>query len=547
MENLFYKIRKNVVIRALLISAVFCGIYFLWLSHLGPIVTAKLKTIDTLYIAKHKIMPRNEALEDIVVFKIDDESFRKMKVRWPWPRGIIASVVDKLSSYDPALICIDSVYLGKSSDKNQDIALCEAMQKAGNVYIASYFGNDGVYVTPYQPIADSAKAFGFINKPRDADGAIRRMRPFLCSASGEIVDYSLPMKTAAHFIKTPVENIAEKMELFRDNTTHIYFFDRIDGFKTMPIWRIFDKDYDMTMLKDKIVLVGVTSKLFHDICRTPLGLMPGVIILANETVGVIEHSFFRHVSRTANILIVFIFVFLAVFCAIKLSITTSLIISVAEIAVFYTTALALFMFNIITDAFSVIFSVAFVSMGIYVSEYITLIAENILLRKEAASDGLTKLYVYRYFEVFLKKNFRKALDAHRRLALTIYDIDHFKEINDNHGHVFGNTVLETIAKILKDNSRMNDLVARYGGEEFCVLAKDMKDHDVLRYAERIRDKVKRYKFKTPNGKIITVTISGGIATIGRCKLKNFTDLIKAADIALYKSKTSGRDKISCYR
>jgi diguanylate cyclase (GGDEF)-like protein len=175
-----------------------------------------------------------------------------------------------------------------------------------------------------------------------------------------------------------------------------------------------------------------------------------------------------------------------------------------------------------------------------------LIVENIVLRKEAVTDGLTGLYLYRYFELQLRRELESAFHIHKNLALVIYDIDHFKKINDTYGHEFGNIILKSIAKSLKDHSRKNNIIARYGGEEFCIIVPGMKRDHAIKYAERLRNLVSFLEFKTDKGEIVKVKMSAGIVTIEDAASNVVTDFIKSADIALYKSKNDGRDRITVF-
>jgi diguanylate cyclase (GGDEF)-like protein len=169
-----------------------------------------------------------------------------------------------------------------------------------------------------------------------------------------------------------------------------------------------------------------------------------------------------------------------------------------------------------------------------------------MLKKESITDGLTRLYGYKYFELSLKLHVKKALQGGKVFALEMYDIDHFKSINDTYGHEFGNVVLKAVAKILADNSRKSDTVARFGGEEFCVLIPGVKRENVFKHAERIRNNVKEMEFTTGKGQKVRVTISGGIVSTEDYISENHLAVLRAADAALYRSKETGRDKVSIF-
>jgi len=161
------------------------------------------------------------------------------------------------------------------------------------------------------------------------------------------------------------------------------------------------------------------------------------------------------------------------------------------------------------------------------------------------TDGLTKLYNNRYFKDIFEKEFERVKRFKKNLSLILVDIDHFKSINDNYGHLQGDSVLMEIGYILKQSVRKVDIVARYGGEEFAVLAIDTDIDNTCTLAEKIRKQIEFHSFKTENHPL-KVTISLGVASISK-DVSNYLDLIKRADNSLYKAKEGGRNRVCVYR
>lgn len=121
----------------------------------------------------------------------------------------------------------------------------------------------------------------------------------------------------------------------------------------------------------------------------------------------------------------------------------------------------------------------------------------------------------------------------------MFDIDYFKEVNDNYGHTVGDQVLERIGEIVQRETRDVDLAGRYGGEEFCVVMPQTDLEGAERLAQRIREAIKSETFRG-NGETFTVTCSFGIASLEEIILDPEA-LLKAADDALYEAKNSGRN------
>ena len=537
---------KDKRIQVIIISVLLCIVYASWLAPLKPISIANLKIRDLYFDLSSRIIPLPKAGNDIVLVTIDDESLRRVSIQWPWPRSLIADIINKISLSSPRLISADFVFAGKSIVPAEDLALITAFKNAGNVLGAAYFGSDGKYVIPDESIALSLADFGFVNKPRDADNAVRRMRPFFISPAGDVIDYSLSLKTASRVLNMPAGNLAMSLPLSKDGTAYIKFFGKTDRLNSIPAWKIIEGTKDIPSLKNKTVFLGVTSESFHDTYNTPLGLMPGVAIDLNETLTYIDRNFFRYAANSMNFAIIFLFVIIAVAGGLRLRVIAGTIFSLILIVASFFFGLFLFLRHIITDSFGPIFLIIASTIILHGTKSVLLVLENIVLRQEAITDGLTGLFLYRYFELQLKRELKDAASGRKNLALVIYDIDRFKNINDTYGHEFGNVILRSISKSLKDHSRKNNIIARYGGEEFCIIVTGMDKAHAIKYAERLRNLVALSEFKTGKGETIKITMSGGIVIIEDAPSTDPSDFVKAADCALYRSKNSGRDRISVF-
>jgi two-component system cell cycle response regulator len=161
------------------------------------------------------------------------------------------------------------------------------------------------------------------------------------------------------------------------------------------------------------------------------------------------------------------------------------------------------------------------------------------------TDPLTQVFNRGYLNENLPKAFKRAVRYHQRLAIVICDIDHFKQINDAHGHQAGDTVLKSFVTALNDSLRKDlDWMARYGGEEFIFVLPETDLSGAMAAAERFRSRIAG--LVTPvDDKDIAITASFGIAAIDQEGDKSdlvTDDLIKAADRCLYQAKEQGRNK-----
>jgi diguanylate cyclase (GGDEF)-like protein len=155
-------------------------------------------------------------------------------------------------------------------------------------------------------------------------------------------------------------------------------------------------------------------------------------------------------------------------------------------------------------------------------------------------DGLTGIYNRRYFEMQIATEIERASRYDGRLAIIMIDIDHFKRLNDEFGHLLGDEVLRQVSGVFGQQLRKVDVVCRYGGEEFAILVPQTSGGNAMEVAEKLRRMVETYRFP---GVPVKVSISAGVAefpTNGRSR----DELVAAADAALYASKESGRNRVS---
>src|SRR5262249_13235854 len=129
------------------------------------------------------------------------------------------------------------------------------------------------------------------------------------------------------------------------------------------------------------------------------------------------------------------------------------------------------------------------------------------------------------------------------LAVALLDLDRFKQINDTHGHLLGDEVLRAIADTMTGVLREYDLAGRFGGEEFVMLLPQTRATDAFRIAERVRAHIARLPIVTPTGERVQVTASIGVAALDAGSSRELTELLAAADAALYRAKASGRDQV----
>jgi diguanylate cyclase (GGDEF)-like protein len=162
--------------------------------------------------------------------------------------------------------------------------------------------------------------------------------------------------------------------------------------------------------------------------------------------------------------------------------------------------------------------------------------------ESALRDGLTRAFNKKYFLDRMESEFRFAKRHRVPLSLILFDIDHFKRINDAHGHLAGDYVLSNLSKRVHDSIRNEDVFARYGGEEFVVICRAVEIEHAIMFADRLRRSIETTEFRYDQ-RLIPVTVSLGVAALPHEHIHEPLGLISAADAALYAAKRMGRNRV----
>lgn len=164
------------------------------------------------------------------------------------------------------------------------------------------------------------------------------------------------------------------------------------------------------------------------------------------------------------------------------------------------------------------------------------------LQSQSIRDPLTTLFNRRFMEESLEQEIHRCARAQHGLGIIMSDIDHFKKFNDDYGHDAGDLVLIEYANILKSHFRSSDVICRYGGEEFIIITPDIDKELLLKRAEMLCQKVGTLELLYQNKKLPPITASFGVAYLNNIFIEK-SEIIKAADIAMYQAKNNGRNQV----
>lgn len=167
--------------------------------------------------------------------------------------------------------------------------------------------------------------------------------------------------------------------------------------------------------------------------------------------------------------------------------------------------------------------------------------KNTRLEELSRTDELTGLCNRRYFMEQLRMEFLRAKRYALPLVFAMADVDHFKAVNDNYGHLVGDQALVNVADALAQTVRVHDIVGRYGGEEFCIVMPHTNFAGGSQAAERCRLRVQESGLRVDSGDVLKVTVSLGVVCLLGGNIETVEELIRIADEALYEAKDRGRN------
>jgi len=163
----------------------------------------------------------------------------------------------------------------------------------------------------------------------------------------------------------------------------------------------------------------------------------------------------------------------------------------------------------------------------------------------AMIDGLTGVFNRRYFDLALRKEFKRAIRYNKTFSIVNIYIDDFKKLNDTMGHLYGDVVLKKFAEFLKNSCRGEDIVCRYGGAEFMVILPEINKNQAYSFLERLKRHLKDITFSKIKNEFSSLTFSAGIANFPEHST-TIIDLLESVDKALFIAKSFGKDRIVIY-
>ncbi|MFZ5802536.1 MAG: diguanylate cyclase [Candidatus Omnitrophota bacterium] len=560
-----------------LIQLLLCGLFIL--LHLILLSTGKLSRVEYLFLdAFVRQRPPVEAHSGVQLIEIGEDSLQAIG-RWPWPWVYFAQIVEILGEWGARAVAFDFVF-PEPSNRDDEVALENALKKWDIVYLPVFFETRPekkfwVHSLPIILDADpdrkgwrrnlpgieaAAKGIGHLNADADMDGVFRRIRPFL--GAGADVYPHLALKLAMD--DRPSSSRPQETFSLPLGSDGAYFVNWpgswSHGFSKVPFADVVRSSQAMKQglptivepseFRDKICLIGLTAKAQGTFKVTAVdAAYPLLGILAATLENIRSGRHIIPVPLVWNVIGMALLGCLISVVFVSLRPVASFVIGLAASFAWLIGVYLLFRFTgIWIFALQPVLLVTCLFLFSTIYGHVVTGREKARLFDLATRDGLTGLFVIRYFREILNQTVEACRKSGEPLCVMLIDLDNFKGINDTYGHAAGDMVLKKAAQLIQGKLRQRrpfqeaDCIGRYGGEEFIIMLRKTKLADAAtKAAERVRSEIAGMDFEW-EGKKLPVTISIGVSQLREGE--RVPDLmVRRADEALYQAKRTGKNRV----
>lgn len=480
--------RNEESLKAIFLLIAFACILYTILQYFGFLGAPALRLNDFFSNISRTQKALPEEIKDIVVIAVDADSLKRADLRWPWSRRRFAEVLKTVNAGGPKAVFFDHAFLGKS-DEEADSLFAEEIKRSGKVILAGYMENDE-YVQPLDILALASAGIGLVNKGilNSQDLRVREVRlVFDISRAGRKYDYGAEVKTLA--MARGASSIDIRYEtgrvIFPDGfsipvseygTLPINYLAAPGDFNTVSVSRFFDSStpLDSSLFKDKIVLMGATADIIHDIHPTPLGKIPGIYINANCLLMFLSGKFLKVMPYWPERFILLALSIAIGLISLRLKVVYSFLVSSALLLILSLGDVFLRVrYNFSMDIFSLIFLGLISYLTVEAYKYITLVIQSEKIKQQAIIDPATNLYTQRYFQLSVEPILDKANKKRTHLFCLIY-INEYQYLEEKYYRSLPR-LIKMLAGAINSYADKKSLLAYYGEGAFslCLWGADM--------------------------------------------------------------------------
>ncbi|MFA5337387.1 MAG: HD domain-containing phosphohydrolase [Candidatus Omnitrophota bacterium] len=468
----------------------------------------------------------------IVLVAIDDYSFKEIGQSWPIRRSLYAKALNVLNGQNAKVVGFDLIFEGESPLKEDDEAFAAAIKDFKGKIILGYFWDKSGLHLPRKEFLQYA-AYGFINSINDFDGIERKCISYVKFDDFSDVSFAIKIASAyKNYSQELIKNIVSGqktslLDLQEEGIKEQYIFNvnyliKPSDIKTISLYDLINENFPAGLFKDKIVLIGPTLGIAHDIHRTPLGVMPGVFIHINVIADIMEAKLARPVSIIIPLLLVAAILVTALY---MLSSFTFL----RGIFLYFGIVLGMFWLNVAVKSFGwhlplgsiVVCSLVFVALGSFYN-YAISVAFLMQIKNKLIRDPLTNLFNIRYFSERLHLDSKGIF--HKRKYLIVLFLDGYKAYSKAQNF---EQLKNTWSRISGSLFSVSNLWARYADD--IVVGLTRKSPDLTYIKEALNEIVSEKGIKV---KMAAANISVD------------TDILKASEFLISEIHKSSDDVIS---
>ncbi|MBN2119826.1 MAG: CHASE2 domain-containing protein [Candidatus Omnitrophica bacterium] len=530
-------------------------IFFIWYTFfsLGAFENLRFKAADVFTNHAHYFYRIPQRPEDIVIVAIDSISLSKVSLKWPWRRSIFAELIEKIARDKPKVTGFDFVFSGPSETNEDDAVFSQALKKLPLSVLASYWYTRDRKSLPLEEFRESVTAVGFVNKPQDSDEVVRNIRTFIAGPDG--LEFSFDVKLVALSLGVKLKDIRlddgriviNKEFSIPSSPSGItkldYLFSPQD-FEIVPVHQVLNGDTPPDFFKNKIVLVGATAKIIHDNHLTPLGDLPGVIILANSLSMILNKAYIRQVPVCLNYLLLFALSFLILAVNRSYSFLKNSLATIIILASLFLVLLHLRFKGFQFDYFTLFFLciAGYFISNIYKYTYLIFIGGR--LKNLAVTDPFTGFYTFRYFSLQLDEALR---DRRRDMSLAAIGVLGYTNLTKQYSYEEMNSFLKTFSRFLEVNLRreLKDIILTSISEGVFLAAIFRRNREKVKASiERIIRQAKDIKFKLADS-ALSLSLRASIVFILPSDNVSAQSVISLADSSLKEIISEAKTPLVC--
>lgn len=425
------------------------------------------------FITSHSFWLFSEPPEEadrITIVAIDEESRKRLNLKWPWKRGVTAGLINNIKSHSPKVIGLDIIFSGES-EEGEDGKLAGAIASHPGV-ILGYILNPDSREKPLKEFIDAAASMGFVNKPFKM-GVLDRTRTHYVNPNGE-VELSLDIEILRNYlgIERGAITVNEKglslgNRLFipsQNGVAQLNYLIHPSMFRIVPAYLVLENKVDPSYFKDKIVLVGATDPMIHDEFITPMGVFPGVTIIGNSLTMFLSGRFVHTLPVWIEYVLIFsIGLFILLIGSSKIRLSYYFILATVIMTLTYASFFYLRSMDLRLPYLAIIFSgiSAYIIPNFY--RYLNLLYLSGRLKNLALQDPLTGFDTPRFFLLRLDER----LKSGKNLCYAALKIRNYNRLTIE----LSFEEIKSLTRILSMRLR-TDFVLRFRKVEFTRLSSD---------------------------------------------------------------------------